>query len=136
MAEGELRRSTMEDGRCGFLWFLCIGSRQRREWSYFLFACFLLTVHVSWSSLRSFGIVGGIPFRCCMCILHFLTVIYWFTSCVAIFFYIFLYSWEICAANDRWVPRDGLIKNRRNIGIKGYWYLWYIKRDLSGTRKI
>ena len=50
-----------------------------------MFGWFLLTVYVPWSSLRSFGIVGGIRFRCCTCILHFVTVIPWFTSCVGMF---------------------------------------------------
>lgn len=50
-AEGELRRHPVAEGRCGFLWN---GSRERREWCFFL--PFLFMFVSSSLSLVSFGI--------------------------------------------------------------------------------
>ena len=43
VAEGELRRFTVAEGRC---WFLCSGSRQRREW----WCLYIFFNRISWNS--------------------------------------------------------------------------------------
>ena len=57
----ELWRPTMTEDRCGCL---CGGSRQKRNYSVFLFVC-ILTMYALWSLKESFIIVGGIYFLFC-----------------------------------------------------------------------